>query len=180
VGNDAFDASVGLAFSLGLFERYRKNGVLQAKIHHVPGVRGHCQAAIHLVEGKVTSCYVTDNASKRIVVAISTLIRIDDERGPFEWHLIPLPAPPTMPAPPVQPVSSYTILQSPIPQVTAVLNLDILHGWSTSHKMMLSVVYEAIDGQTSIDILKQTVPLPPHIVEEALRILLSLKCITIQ
>src|SRR5437016_12664019 len=50
VGNDWIDASLGLAFSLPLFEQYRKNGLLQAELHHVPGVRGRCKGYLHLVE----------------------------------------------------------------------------------------------------------------------------------
>ena len=44
VNEDHIDASVGLTLSLRLFERYRKNGILQASIRRIPGFRGPCKA----------------------------------------------------------------------------------------------------------------------------------------
>jgi hypothetical protein len=44
---------------------------------------------------------------------------------------------------------------------------------------MLSIVFDVVDGQRSIEDIKTDVPLPPNVVEEALRILLALKAIII-
>src|SRR5579884_3469255 len=94
MSKDRLDASAGLAFSLAVFERYRKNGLLQAELHHVPGISGHCQGYLQLVEGKVTSCYIEDKNGQRHPIDRRTLIDLDTKRGPFEWTLQPLPPPP--------------------------------------------------------------------------------------
>lgn len=177
MGKDRIDASVGLAFSLKLFERYRKNGILQAELHHVPGIRGRCTGYLHLVEGKVVACSIENQQGQRSPVSKDMLLRVDSERGPFEWTLQPLPAPPTssqrteIPPRPIQ--------GSPIPVSIAHLDLEKLDGWTTRQKMMLSIVFDLIDGQRTIEDIKADAPLPPPIVEEALRVLLSLKVITI-
>ncbi len=179
MGKDRFDASAGLAFSLALFERYRKNGLLQAELHHVPNVSGRCQGYLQLVEGKVTSCYVEDKNGQRHQIDKDMFIDVDAKRGPFEWTLQPLPTPPSS-------MSSVGILSgnrteqhSPIPKSIAMLELDRLTGWSNMQKLMLTAVHEAIDGWRTIEEIKQVVPLPPHVIDEALRTLLALKVIII-
>jgi hypothetical protein len=180
VGNDWIDASLGLAFSLPLFEQYRKNGLLQAELHHVPGVRGHCKGYLHLVEGKVVSCYLDDRQGQRHQVNVAMLIQLDNERGPFEWVLTSLPPPP-MPSSRDLPLPDATgpVPSSPVPRKLASLDLEKLEGWTYRQKMMLSIVFDAIDGQRSIEDVKNDVPLPPNVVEEALRVLMALKVITI-
>ncbi len=179
MGKDGFDASAGLAFSLALFERYRKNGLLQATLHHVPTISGRCQGYLQLVEGKVTSCYIEDKNGQRHPIDKKTLIDVDTKHGPFEWTLQPLPAPPSS-MPPVDVSASNKAGQhSPIPKNIALLELDRLMGWSSTQKLMLAAVYEAIDGWRTIEEIKQVVPLPSHIIDEALRTLLALKVITI-
>lgn len=180
MGNDWIDASLGLAFSLPLFEQYRKNGLLQAELHHVPGVRGRCKGYLHLVEGKVVSCYLDDRQGQRHQVNVAMLIQLDNERGPFEWVLTSLPAPP-MPSPRDLPLPGSTgpALSSPVPRKLAALDLDKLEGWTYRQKMMLSIVLDVIDGQRSIEDIKNDVPLPPNVVEEALRVLMALKVVTI-
>ncbi|QBD80939.1 hypothetical protein EPA93_35220 [Ktedonosporobacter rubrisoli] len=177
MGKDIFDASVGLAFSLALFERYRKNGLLQAELRHVPGIRGRCKGYLQLVEGKVTYCYIEDKDGQRRPMSKETLIRLDNERGPFEWMLVPLPAPPS-PTPRMV-VTPQAEQNSPTPRIIAPLHLERLEGWTNSQKMMLSVVYEAINGQRNIEAIKVQAGLPPNVTEEALRILLALKVISI-
>jgi hypothetical protein len=181
VGNDWIDASLGLTFSLPLFERYRKNGQLQAELHHVPGIRGRCKGYLHLVEGKVVSCHIEDRQGQRHQVNIAMLIQLDNERGPFEWMLVPLPDPPRssprdLPPPPS---STEPVLNSPTPQKLGSLDLEKLEGWTHRQKMMLSIVFEVVDGQRTVEDIKTDVPLPPNVVEEALRILLALKAIII-
>jgi hypothetical protein len=108
------------------------------------------------------------------------LIQLDNERGPFEWVLIPSPAPPqpisrNLPSP----GSTEPAPNSPIPQKIGILDLEKLEGWTHRQKMMLSIVFDVVDGQRSIEDIKTDVPLPPNVVEEALRILLALKTIII-
>ncbi|GHP00964.1 hypothetical protein KSF_110110 [Reticulibacter mediterranei] len=180
MGNDWIDASLGLTFSLPLFERYRKNGLLQAELHHVPGIRGRCKGYLHLVEGKVILCQLEDKQGQRHQVNVAMLIQLDNERGPFEWVLIPSPPPPQpVPRNLPSPSSMEPVLNSPIPQKIGSLDLEKLEGWTHRQKMMLSIVFDVVDGQRSIEDIKTDVPLPPNVVEEALRILLALKAIII-
>jgi len=44
---------------------------------------------------------------------------------------------------------------------------------------MLSMVYELVNGQHNIEEIKSKVSLPVNVTEEALRVLLSLKVITL-
>jgi len=180
VGNDWIDASLGLAFSLPLFEQYRKNGLLQAELHHVPGVRGRCKGYLHLVEGKVVSCYLDDRQGQRHQVNLSMFIQLDKERGPFEWVLTSLPAPPVSFSRHFPPPSSTSpALSSPVPRKLATLDLDKLENWTHRQKLTLSIVFDVIDGQRSIEDIKNDVPLPPDIVEEALRLLMAMKVVAI-
>jgi hypothetical protein len=177
VDKDSIDASLGLAFSLALFEQYRKNGLLQAEVHHVPGYRGRCKGNLHLVEGKVVSCYLEDKRGQRQQISKDTLIRTDNDRGPFEWILMPYPAPPSAQFKPEIPSRSNQGL--PVPRRIATPDLDKLEGWTTRQKMMLSIVYDLIDGQLDIDAIRTRSPLAPETTEEALRILLTMKVIAI-
>ena len=177
---DQIDASLGLAFSLTVFERYRKSGLLQADLHGVPGVRGRCRGHVHLVEGKVVACYLKNMGGQRQPVSMDMLIRWDSKKGPFEWSLTPLPPPPqahelAIPgeAAPRSPGSS------PIPKRIALLDVEKLEGWTHRQKRMLSLVFDVIDGQRTVEVILTDTPLPPTVVEEALRILLAMKVIII-
>jgi hypothetical protein len=179
MGDSRFDASTGLAFSLVLFEKYRKNGLLHAELHHVPHIPGYCRGYLQLVEGKVTSCYVEEENGQRHLVSKQTLIDVDEKRGPFDWSLQPLPAPPS-------PTLFTSILsgkteekQPPTPQRIALLELDQLTGWSNTQRRLLATVYAAIDGRRTLEEIKQIVPLPPHITDEVMRTLLALSVIRI-
>ena len=173
---DNIDASLGLAFSLALFEQYRKNGLLQAEVHHVPGYRGRCKGFLHLVEGKVATCFIEDKHGQRHQISKDTLIRTDNDRGPFEWVLTPYPAP--LSTYPRAGMLSHSDQSSPIPRRIAVPDLNRLEGWTSRQKMMLSIVYELVDGLLNVDTIKAQSPLMPETTEEALRILLSMKAIT--
>jgi hypothetical protein len=177
VGKNYFDASIGLAFSLMTFERYRKNGLLQAELDHVPGIRGKCKGYLQIVEGKVTSCFIEDKSGRRYQTEKNMLIRLDNERGPFEWTLQPLPAPPS--STPQANTASQPASSAPTPQVIARLDLNTLRGWTPQQQLILSAVFDVIDGRRSIEEIKMAVPLLPHVVEEALRVLLALKVIRI-
>ncbi len=179
---ESIDASLGLSFSLPLFERYRKNGQLEAELHHVPGIRGRCKGYLHLVEGKVVSCHLEDRDGRRRAVGKELLIRLDDERGPFEWTLLPLPSPPMPGSPAIaSPIMLHGIVPfSPVPRRVASLPLERLEGWTDSQRTMLSMVYDSIDGLQDMEELKNSVPLPANVVEEALRMLLALRVIVFQ
>ena len=177
MGNDPLDVGVGLEFSLFILERYQRNGLLQAELHHVPGIKGKCIGYLQLANGKVKSCSVEKNGQHTLIDK-STLIRVDNERGPFEWKLTTLPEPPSSKPGEEMPVSE---MHSPIPRKTALLDreLERLTGWTSTQKYMLSAVYDAIDGRRTIDEIKREVPLTPGGVNEALRILLALRVIII-
>lgn len=166
----SFDASIGLAFSLSAFEMYRKNGLLHAELHHVPGIRGRCTGYLQLVEGKVVSCYIEDKDGHKHLTQLNRLIQLDNERGPFDWTLTLPPSPAVTPrhGPP-----------APIPRIIALLELEQLQGWPPAHKQMLLQVYQSIDGQKSIEDIKRITALSPYVVEEALHVLLMLKVIAL-
>lgn len=172
---DHIDASLGLAFSLRVFEQYRRNGLLQADgLHHVSGIRGRCTGVIQLVEGKVTACYVEQDG-KRYPKTKEELILLDDARGPFPWKLQPIPAPPMQRSDDV--LSAQPEPKPPVPRRITELNLDRLVGWTSTQKLMLSVVYDSIDGKKNIEAIKKVVPLPSATTEEALRVLVALRVI---
>jgi hypothetical protein len=181
VEKERIDASIGLAPSLALFERYHKNGLLQAELHHVPGIRGRCNGYLHLVGGKVITCYIEDKVGRRFPIGKDTLCRLDDERGPFEWSLYPLPTPP-MPGTALRPepfLDSNAQAHKPIPKRVAPFGIGKLDGWTMKQRLMLTMVFETIDGQRTIEEIKANVPLLYEVTEEAIRVLLALKLIVI-
>jgi hypothetical protein len=171
VNEDHIDASVGLTLSLRLFERYRKNGILQASIRRIPGFRGPCKAHLRLVEGKVVACEIEDSRGMRHPATIAFLARLDQEKGPFEWNLLPTSAPPFQPALPSTERPVY------VPRSIAKLDLEQLAAWEPRYRIALYMVYSWIDGRRSMDEIKANISLPSHIVDEAFRILLLLKVV---
>lgn len=183
--NDGIDASLGLAFSLELFKRYRQSGILQAEIPRMPGIRGRCTAFLYLVNGEVTSVYLEDKQQQRYTSDKEVLCRLDKEKGPFEWTLLPQPQPVTPEpfqvsgqmsfaggfAPPAPP--------SPIPRIVAVLTPDRLSTWNSQQKEALFKVLININGVRTIEEVKGMVPFPPDLVDELLRILLELNVIAL-
>lgn len=180
MSNEHFDASAGLMFSVRLFEKYRKNGLLQAKLHHVPGISGHCQGYVLFVEGMVTSCYVEDTNNRQYLISKQTLIDVDEKRGPFDWRLQPLPVP-LSPVPPKSFLSKRKEREPhlPTPKRIALLKLEQLTGWSNSQKRLLATVYAAIDGRRTLEEITRTVPFSPRVTEELIRILLSLHVVVL-
>jgi hypothetical protein len=178
VGEEQIDASLGLAFSLTVFERYRRSGLLQAELHHVPGVRGRCKGCLHLVEGKVALCSLENPQGQRQPINMDVLIQLDSRRGPFEWSLTPLPPPPQVSVGTVTRESSARLTANvSIPRQAAPLNVEKLEGWTPRQRKMLTLVFDAIDGQRTVDAILAETPLPSTVVEEALRILLSMRVI---
>lgn len=158
---EAFDASVGLAFSLKAFETYRKSGVLSAEIRSIPGMRGKCKVYLELAQGKVTSCYLIDRTSERHSASLQMLLQLDAEKGPFGWFFHATPPPPV-----------------PHP-LTRTLNSGHLQSWPPEQQRYIHKVFLLVDGQRSIDEIKARTPLPPADVDEIIRILVVLRAIAL-
>lgn len=189
MSKDDIDASLGLTFSLELFKRYQKNGILQAEIPRIPGIRGSCNAFLHLIDGEIVSVYLEDKQKQRYSSDRETLCRLDREKGPFEWTLIPPPAvaPQLSPANPVQPQNQLpfpqtfiaTAPRSPIPRIIAVFPHELLNTWTPQQKDALYTVLMIINGERTIDEIKSVARLPLDLVDELLRILLALNVISV-
>lgn len=179
MGKELLDASIGLAFSLAAFERYQKTGILQAELHHVPGIHGRCQGYLQVTQGKVVSCHIEDKNGQRHTTQLRILLQLDEERGPFSWVFAE--APPLIEQTTMQPqhTPGMSTSISPIPKIVALLNLDELHGWRPAHKQILFQVYQAINSRRNVEDIKQELSLPPYIIEEALHVLLTLNVITL-
>lgn len=180
MGKELFDASVGLAFSLAAFEKYQKSGLLQAELHHVPGISGRCKGYLHVTRGKVGSCYIESKDGQHHAVSSRILIQLDDERGPFAWTLVDSPALTEHETVLPQRAPSASTPTSSTPKIVALLNLEELHGWALVHKQVLLQVYQAINGQRNVEEVKRMLPLPPYITEEALHVLSTLNVITLR
>lgn len=180
---EQFDASVGLAFSLRAFERYRTSGILSAEIRAVPGIRGQCQAFLELIEGKVVSCYLTDRTGKRHLIMKDLLIKLEQAKGPFSWTF--REAPRSILAKLSQ-EQAGTLSASQAPRflvpVCLIDSLDERHlqQWTPEQQRYLYMVFSTINGRRGIDKIKEQISLPPAIVDEVIRILLLLGAITMQ
>jgi hypothetical protein len=172
VDKDHIDASLGLAFSLKLFERYKQSGMLQSDIHGAPGIRGRCTAYLQLVGGHVTACTIQDSKGKYYPASQEMLLRLDKEKGPFEWRL-------TMPSSPA-PVAEPRTSKGPIPRQIARLDLEAIATFSSWQKMVLAKVYQSIDGQHSVEEIKGSLPFSPVAIDEALQVLSKLKVIVVK
>jgi hypothetical protein len=185
------DASVGLSFSLQLFQRYRRSGTLQATIRHLPGVQGACIAHIVLTDGVVTACYVKNKQGQNLAFSLDELRRLDHERGPFEWvfQQAQNPAPGSqVSAPPSAQPSPRTISLTPeltseadllIPKVVTPLRWNQFNHWTPEQKLLLQNVWKNIDGKCTIQDLRASLPYPPELVNDVLQILLTLRIIVL-
>lgn len=173
------DASVGLAFSLQLFQRYQRNGILQASIRRLPGVQGACTAYVHLSAGSVTACYLEDKHGQRLSISVESLCQVDHDRGPFEWVF----QPPSSPAQSQTAASSTGALSNPssaspgadhlIPRVVTPLRMDQFKHWTPEQRMLLQQVWQYIDGKRTIQDMQAGLPYPPQVVHEVVQILLT-------
>ena len=201
-GNDNIDASVGLSFSLALFQRYHRTGFLKAEIHHVPGIPGPCKAYIHLIDGFVSSCIIINKRGQHIPSHQSILCQLDDERGPFEWRF---QAPSSSPSSDTEkrqittlrPQKTANHADTPgtrgeratpahleidnraVPRILSYPQWNMLHTWSPSHKRMLYDVLTAIDGIRTIQEIKMNLSLSDALMQDALHVLLKLKVISL-
>ncbi len=185
MSKDGIDASLGLSFSLELFKRYQKDGVLQAELPRMPGLQGRCMAYLQLVNGLVVSVYVEDKQGRRYSSDKETLCRLDTEKGPYEWKLISpsIASQQTNPAGQFQGSSPHALAASlqrtSIPRVISSLPWERLNGWSPQQRDALYVVLATIDGMHTVEEITHMVYLPIALVEELLLILLELNVIAI-
>lgn len=177
MSKDGIDASLGLAFSLQLFKRYQRSGVLRAELPRAPGVRGRCNAFIHLEHGEVSAAYFEDMQGQRYSSDKESLCRLDKERGPFEWVLIPQSASSGAPQTPDQSAESdqlrLVIPPTAVPQVIAGLSQDRLSAWTPQQRSILYTTLTLINGERTVAAIKNAVPFPPDVVDELLYILLE-------
>jgi hypothetical protein len=182
VRKDGIDASLGLAFSLELFKRYRQSGLLQAEIPRVPGIGGRCHAFLHLAHGEVVAVYLEDRQKHRYSSDKEFLCRLDKEKGPFEWTLTPQSANSEQPPPAGQfqpPPSAPPTSRSPVPRVITALREEWLSNWTLQQKEPLYIVLSLINGERTVEDIKAATRFPPNLVDELLRILLRLNVIAI-
>lgn len=170
--NDWIDASVGLAFSLTVFARYRRSGLLRAELQHVPGFRGRCVGLLQLIEGRVVSCILEDAHGEYHAVSKEMLVRLDSAKGPFEWVLIPH----FEPSPGGQ-GTTRSKAGHPVPRRVGALHAERLGGWSSRQKLILTLVFDAIDGQRTLQEIQELLPLSAQIVREAFHILVALNVV---
>lgn len=185
MGKDGLDASLGLAFSLELFKRYRQSGVLQAEVSRIPGIRGRCTACLTLAEGEISSIYLEDRQKQRYSSDKDTLCRLDKERGPFEWRFFPLnpDSSHSLSTSKTSPLAAdplaHALQRVSIPRVIAPFPWERVTGWTVQQRDALYSLLISINGIRTIEQLKTLVPLPPELIDELLRILLDLNVITI-
>jgi hypothetical protein len=180
------DASVGLIFSLQLFQRYRRNGILQAKIRQMPGIQGACTAYVYLTAGSVTACYLEDKHGRNLPFAIEDLCQVDYERGPFEWIFQaqqPSSRPQTSASPSSEPLtntsSSLPGQDALIPRIVAPLRWEQFNHWTPEQKLLLQNVWKSIDGKRTIQDIKAGLPYPPQVANDIIQILLTLRIIVL-
>ncbi len=189
---DGIDASIGLAFSLDLFRRYKRSGILQAELRRIPGMSGSGTASLHLVEGAVVSCYIEDKLKGHTFVSKEMLIRLDNEKGPFEWRLHPVSTAGAVPTPKLAPAThSHSQMSPSLPSElpnTAVPRRTVscipgerLLSWTLPQRRIFIMVWQAIDGQKTVQEIKTTLKTfcPDTVVNETLCTLIKLNVVTI-
>lgn len=172
MSKDGIDASLGLAFSLELFKRYQQYGVLQAELPRAFGIPRHCKAFLQLAGGEVVSVYLEDQHGQRYSADKESLCRLDREKGPFEWVLLPQVQSLELSTP-----SDIPHQHAPVPTIIATLPQERLLAWTPPQKEALYTLLKAINGERTIDDLKRILPFSPELVDELLRILLELHVI---
>jgi hypothetical protein len=181
--DEQFDASVGLAFSLRAFETYHTSGTFSAEVRGATGIRGHCQAYLELIEGKIVSCYLIDRTGQRHHFSKESLIKLDETKGPFSWTFrktTPLTS--TKPFP--EQTGKLAVLQLPrfpVP-IRLIHHLDLQHlqHWTLEQQRCLYLVFSMVNGRWGIDEIKERSSLPPTMVDQAIQVLLQLQAIAMQ
>ncbi len=178
MSKDGIDASLGLAFSLELFKRYQKSGVLQAELPRAFGIPRRCKAFLHLSRGEVVSVYLEDQHGQRYSSDKESLCRLDREKGPFEWIFVPLaPSAEQSSLPGFSNQYASSIQRSPVPTIISAIPLERLIAWTPQQKEALYTLLRAINGVRTVEDIKHMLPFSPELVDELLRILLELDVI---
>ncbi len=188
--NDGIDASIGLAFSLDIFRRYKRSGILQAELRRIPGMLGPSVASLHLVQGAVASCYLEDKNGLRSSVSKDVLIRFDNEKGPFEWRfLFPSSGEQAELAPATQ-LHSHMVVSSssPLPNAAVLYRIvssipgDRLLSCTLPQRRIFIMVWQAIDGKKTVQGIKATLAasFSHTVVDEILHILIEWNIVIIR
>jgi hypothetical protein len=190
VDNNEIDASLGLAFSLELFKRYKRSGVLYAEVRRVLNLRGKGTAYLQLANGVTISSYIEDLNGQRYPLSENDLIRIDRDKGPFAWCLKVAPAkssPQNTLVPEASPIVQRVEPLVPFLSDTAVLVIIVpiewerLTKWTPEQRRTLYTVWRMIDGRRDIGAIKAmaSTSIPASTVDEALQVLLKLNSVVI-
>lgn len=178
MSKDGIDASLGLAFSLELFKRYQRDGLLQAELPRAFGLPRRCKAFLHLARGEVVSVYLEDQQGQRYSSDKESLCRLDAEKGPFEWIFVPqVPVAEQSGLAGPSSQSPASAPRSPIPTIIAALPQERLASWTPQQKEILYTLLRAINGARTVEDIKRMLPFASELVDELLRILLELNVI---
>ncbi len=187
--NNEIDASLGLAFSLELFKRYKRSGVFYAEVWRIPNLQGKAIAFLYLINGVTTSSYIEDLNGKRYPVSENDLIQIDRDKGPFAWSLKVAFDQPFLPqtqqvseirpdSQKAEPVASR-LADTTVPVIIAPIGQEQFSSWTAQQQQVLYTIWHAIDGKRSVKDIKAitSATIPAMAVEEALLVLLKLKIV---
>jgi len=190
----AFGASHSLALTLTSLKQFQRSGFLRAKISKkeslFKAVFYHCE--IRVENGQVLSCVLINNLDIRTPIGAHELIKIDEERGPFEWTFYPDPTHSAQASQKsskalVSPGKS-AVAVSPLDDNTVPVRIAELHlGWLATmidqDKHVLNQIYLLADGHRTVREIKQylwsQVQMPPSIVEKGLVTLVMFNCIAV-
>jgi hypothetical protein len=186
--SNSIDASVGLGFSLELFKKYKRSGVLQATVRRFPGLRGPQFVSIYLVDGAVVSCSMVDEWGQRTPVLKDVIVHLDRLRGPFEWvfhHTYGTQTSPSLSG--VVPYARYTtsdlskLSNAAVSRAVSTLPGERLLSWPIQQRRMFLLVWQQIKGRRSVVEIKAALrrSLPAVTVEEILQVLINLSFVAL-
>ncbi len=183
----SLDASIGLNKILLILRQYSQTGMLQAEISRLPGIKGSGICSLWIVDGEPVSCFIETKTSEQKSLSPSALARFDKDKGPFDWQFYPQQRQEqksTTASLPSLNSQRFTSHRSPptryaIPHVVANLNVGWLNTWLPQRKRILRMVYFMIDGQRTVEDIERFTGLPPHVVQEALVILIALNIVVV-
>ncbi|TMC24427.1 MAG: hypothetical protein E6J34_00530 [Chloroflexi bacterium] len=176
------DASVGLGFSLELFKKYKRTGVLQATVRRFPGLQGPQRVSMYLVEGAVASCSMEDEHGQRTPVLKDVILQLDRLRGPFEWvfhQTYRVPVVQSLSA--EEPNARYAtpslskLSNAAVSRVVTFLPGERLLSWPIQQRRMFLLVWQQINGKRTVLEIKASLrrSLPAVTVEEILQVLIK-------
>ncbi len=181
---DSIDVSIGLGPTLQLLARYHQSGVLQAKMSHLPILRGRGVGVIEVIGGKMISCFVRNEKGEQYSLPSDILRHFDESRGPFEWRFHMQKPQKSVPTPPVAPKQTTPLFAHPlaghnIPQAVTNLDVDTLTSLTPQQKRALRMTYAMINGRRTLADIEAHAPLPTGAVYESIVALISMRVIII-